>query len=71
MEEEEKKACRRAFSEGGAHPSLFTLYTFVKPFLQSSKKPTYVMTSIVSMFHRSVLIMTELTRKLMNGGPSK
>lgn len=43
------------------------IYTFVKALLKISRKSN----SLVSMFHRSVQIMTELIRKLMNGELSK
>jgi hypothetical protein len=51
-------------------------YTFLVPSFQTAKKTNHVncemwMASLVLLFHRSVRIMIELTRKLMNGGLSK
>lgn len=44
----------------------FSVYIVIK-----SKWQLTIMTSIVLMFHRSMQIMTELIRKLMNGGLGK
>jgi hypothetical protein len=76
---EEKEACCGAFSEGATrhchllYRSLYISGSFIP---NSQKKPNRVncelwMTSLVLLFHRSVRIMIELTRKLMNGGLSK